>query len=98
MELIVDFLESIDRKIINEKNISTKDLKKFLLIIYHELIKEKNDPIIKSLIIIILKHLIDLENNTLNAKQHENALFNLISYYISDTNQLIFNDLFKNIK
>ena len=98
MELIVDFLESIDKKIVNGKNISTKDLKKFLLIIYHELIKEKNDPIIKSLIIITLKHLIDSENNALNVKHHENALFNLISYYISDTNQLIFNDLFKNMK
>lgn len=67
MEQIIVFLEELDRNIVLNENISLEDLKKLLLIIYNELISNNDDPLVKSFLIVTLKHFIDLENKFLSS-------------------------------
>lgn len=72
---IIFYLDDLKSKINNTKNLSVDDLKKLLLISYNELIKENQDILLKSYLIITLHDFIELENEYLQNKNIYNRIY-----------------------
>lgn len=105
MEQIIIFLEELNRDIVLNNNISLDDLKKLLLITYNELISDNDDPLIKSFLIVTLKHFVDLENKFLSSNEvqsieKENNFSNedFIKYFTSNGAKNLVKILFKESK
>lgn len=98
MEQIIEFLDQINYDIILKENVSLEDLKKLLLIIYNELINDKMNPVVKSFLIVTLKHFIELENkflSSLDQEQDNMSNEDFIQYFLSKENKEIFNKIFQ---
>lgn len=98
MEQIIEFLDQINYNIVLKENVSLEDLKKLLLIIYNELINDMINPVVKSFLIVTLKHFIELENkflSSLDQEQDNMSNEDFIQYFLSKENKEIFKKIFQ---